>query len=99
MPNFYTDNEDIQFLFDDMDIARLASIVEDGFRFSKEFDFAPSDAADTVDNYRRILCSVGEIAAQIVAPTAEETDQVGNKLNEDGSVTYAPGIAAAPMTT
>jgi hypothetical protein len=31
----------------------------------------------------------------VIAPTAEETDQVGNKLNEDGSVTYAPGIANA----
>jgi len=95
MANFYKDNEDIQFLFDHFDVARLANIVEEGFRFSKEFDFAPSDAADTIDNYRRILCSVGEIAAQIVAPTAEETDKVGNKLNEDGSVTYAPGIANA----
>jgi len=31
----------------------------------------------------------------VVAPTAEETDQVGNVLNDDGSVTYAPGIRQA----
>ncbi|MDP7637013.1 MAG: acyl-CoA dehydrogenase family protein, partial [Phycisphaerae bacterium] len=35
------------------------------------------------------------MAAEDVAPTAEETDKVGNTLNEDGSVTYAPGIANA----
>ncbi len=95
MANFYTDNEDIRFLFEHMDVAALAAIVEEGFRFGEEFDFAPTDAEDAVDNYRRILSSLGEIAADQIAPTAEETDKVGNILNEDGSVTYGPGIAGA----
>jgi alkylation response protein AidB-like acyl-CoA dehydrogenase len=95
MANFYTDNEDIQFLFEHMDIARLAGLAEEGFSFAEQFDFAPTDAADAIDNYRRILNSVGEIAAERIAPTAEETDRVGNVLNDDGSVTYAPGIAGA----
>ncbi|NQU75148.1 MAG: acyl-CoA dehydrogenase family protein, partial [Planctomycetes bacterium] len=95
MPNFYTDNEDIQFLFDHMDTAALAEIVEDGFRFCRECDFAPTDAADAIDNYRRLLNTVGELAGEVIAPTAEETDQVGNVLNDDGSVTYAPGIRQA----
>jgi len=95
MANFFIDNEDIQFLFEHFDLARLAGIMEDGFRFADEFDYAPVDAADAVDNYRRILTMLGELAAEQIAPTAEETDQVGNTLNEDGSVTYAPGIANA----
>jgi len=95
MANFYTDNEDIQFLFRHMDMARLAEIAEEGFRFHEEFDFAPDSAADAVDNYERILNVVGELCAERIAPTAEQTDQVGNVLNEDGSVTYAPGIAEA----
>ncbi len=95
MANFYTDNEDIQFLFEHMDLAALAAIVEEDFRFGSEFDFAPTDAQDAVDNYGRILTSLGGIAADQIAPTAEETDKVGNILNEDGSVTYAPGIAGA----
>jgi alkylation response protein AidB-like acyl-CoA dehydrogenase len=95
MANFYTDNEDIQFLFHHMDVPRLAAIVEDDFAHAKQFDFAPADSSDAVDNYERILTSLGELAAEIIAPTAEETDQLGNKLNEDGSVTYAPGIANA----
>ena len=95
MANFFTDNEDIQFLFGHMDVRGIAKLTEEGFEYSKEFDFAPADADDAVDNYRRILSSLGELAAERIAPTAEETDRVGNKLNEDGSVTYAPGIADA----
>ena len=95
MANFYTDNEDIQFLFEHLDIARVATIMEDDFRFTEEFDFAPADADEAEDNYERILRAVGQVSAEQIAPTAEESDLVGNKLNEDGSVTYAPGIVNA----
>jgi len=95
MASFYTDNDDIQFLFGHFDMARLAGIMEEDFRFRDQFDFAPADAADAVDNYERFLKVIGQLAAEIIAPTAEETDQVGNVLNEDGSVTYAPGIREA----
>jgi len=95
MANFFTDNDDIQFLLDHMDLARLAEIMEDGFAHAGEFDHAPVDAPDAVDNYRRILEMLGELAGEQIAPTAEETDLAGNTLNDDGSVTYAPGIANA----
>ena len=92
MANFYTDNEDIQFLVSHMDLGRVANIMEEGFRFHKEFDFAPEDAADAVDNYARILNSMGQIAGDDIAPTAEDTDKVGNVLNDDGTVTRPAGI-------
>lgn len=95
MANFFNDNEDIQFLFDHMNLSRVAKFAEQDFRFAKEFDFAPADAADAVDNYKRILALVGEIAGERVEPTAADTDETGNRLNEDGSVTLAPGIAEA----
>jgi alkylation response protein AidB-like acyl-CoA dehydrogenase len=93
MANFYTDNEDLRFLFHHMDVARAAEMMEEGFRFQEEYDFAPENAEDAVDNYERILTMLGELMAEQIAPTAEETDQVGNVLNADGSVTYSPGIA------
>jgi alkylation response protein AidB-like acyl-CoA dehydrogenase len=95
MANFYTDNEDIQFLFRHMDFARLAKLAEENFRFAKEFDFAPVDAADAIDNYQRILTTIGEIIGDRVAPTAAHSDEVGNTLNPDGTVTYTPGIQEA----
>ncbi len=45
MPNFYLDNDDIRFLFRHMDIGALADVCEEGYRFAKESDCAPSDAA------------------------------------------------------
>ena len=95
MANFFDDNEDIRFLFNHLDLGRLAALTEEEFRFKAEFDFAPADAADAVDNYRRLLELIGGIAGERVAPTAEHTDVVGNVLNPDGTVTYAPGIAEA----
>lgn len=95
MANFFTDNQDIEFLFRHLDLARIATIAEQDFRFAKDHPYAPADAADAVDNYHRVLELAGEIAGNRVAPTAEETDKVGNILNEDGTVTYTPGIQEA----
>ncbi|MDP6044111.1 MAG: acyl-CoA dehydrogenase family protein, partial [Phycisphaerae bacterium] len=97
MANFYSDNEDIKFLFRHMDIAHTAEIMEEKFRFHEEFDYAPENADDAIDNYERILEIIGRISADEIAPTAEDTDIVGNVLNDDGSVTYAPGISNALM--
>ncbi len=95
MANFFTDNDDMLFLFEHFELARLAEIAEDGFAYAGQFDHAPADAADAVDNYRRILEMLGELAGEQIAPTAEQTDLLGNTLNPDGTVAYAPGIAAA----
>ncbi len=92
MPNFFTDNEDIQFLFDHMPMRALADAQEEGYRFCAEHDFAPENAEDAVDSYRRILEALGQLCGDVIAPTAEETDRVGNVLHEDGTVSYAPGI-------
>jgi len=95
MANFFTDNQDIQFLYENMDVARLAAVMEEDFRFAGEFDFAPTDAEDAIDNYTRILTSLGELCGDVIAPTAEDTDLSGNQLCEDGSVTRPAGIAEA----
>ena len=95
MSNFYTDNPDIEKTLDALDLGEVAELCEEGFRFAKDFDFAPTSREDAIDNYKRALKVCGDISGNRIAPTAEETDKVGNILNEDGSVTYAPGIALA----
>ena len=95
MSNFYKDNPDIEKTIDALDLSEVAELCEQGFRFAKEYDFAPTDAADAIDNYKRALDVCGDISGNRIAPTADETDKVGNILNDDGTVTYAPGIALA----
>ena len=95
MANFYKDNKDIENVIDALDLSEVATLLEEDFRFAKEYDFAPKDAADAIDNYKRAIDICGDVMANRIAPTAEETDKVGNVLNADGSVTYAPGIKLA----
>jgi len=93
MPNFFEDNPDILFHFENTDLARLAEIMEDGFKYVQEFPHAPRDADEAVDNYRRVLSALGELAAEFIAPRAEDVDQTGPTLHEDGTVSYAPAMA------
>ena len=86
MANFFLDNQDIQFLFDHLDLAELARLQELDAD-NGDADYAPLDAADAVDNYRRILEIVGQVAGETLAPNAEQVDAEGNTLNEDGTVT------------
>ncbi len=89
MANFFSDNSDIQFLFNHMDLEGLADIQELDAE-NGDADYAPVDAADSVDNYRRALQIIGQIAGDTIAPNAAEVDAGGNTLNADGTVTYHP---------
>jgi 3-(methylthio)propanoyl-CoA dehydrogenase len=90
--NFFLDNEDIQFLFDHIDLSELARIQEDNFVRTNgdSSGYAPQDPADAVDNYRRVLEIAGEVSGETVAPNAEQIDHEGNTLNDDGTVTLHP---------
>jgi len=92
MANFYRDNEDIQFLFRHIDLAQLAEIREENFKFADEFDYAPADAAEAIQNYDLVLDSLGQLSAEFIAVRAEDIDRQGNTLNPDGTVSYAPGM-------
>jgi len=94
MANFFEDNDDIKFLFDHIDLAAIAAVQEDGFTRNggPGAEYAPANAADAIDNYRRILKIVGDIAANFIAPRAEEVDRDGHRLNEDGTVTLGPRV-------
>jgi alkylation response protein AidB-like acyl-CoA dehydrogenase len=93
MPNYYRDNDDIQFLLRHIDPREVAALCEEDFKFAGEFDYAPADADEAVRNYDMVLDSLGQLSAEFIAPRAEDIDRQGNTLNEDGTVTYAKGIA------
>lgn len=95
MGNFYRDNNDIQFLFRHMDLGALAELSEEGFQFAGQFDSAPANAGEAVQNYDMVLDSLGQLSADFIAPRAEDVDRQGNTLNEDGSVTRPRGTEEA----
>jgi len=92
MPNFFLDNDDIRFLVEHLNLAELAALQEDNFTAGTGpgAEYAPVDAADAVDNYRRILEIVGDIAGNAIAPRSEKIDHEGNTHNADGTVTLNP---------
>ena len=92
MANFYRDNNDIQFLFRHTDLGKSAEVCEEGFKFANEFDYAPANSEEAIENYDMVLDSLGQLSADFIAPRAEDVDRQGNILNEDGSVTRAKGI-------
>ncbi len=95
MANFYSDNHDIQFLLQHMDVGKLAELNEEGFKFAQEFDHAPSTAEEAVTNYAMVLEAMGQLCGDFIAPRAEDVDRQGNILNEDGSVTRPQGLVEA----
>ena len=96
MANFCTDNADIQFHLGSLDLERLVRIRERDFAEAEQYDYAPVDLADALDNYRRTLDLVGEISGDVIAPLSADIDTDGSHLcPEEGCVRYAPGIAKA----
>ncbi|HUU20600.1 MAG TPA: acyl-CoA dehydrogenase family protein [Sedimentisphaerales bacterium] len=95
MANYFRDNNDIQFLFRHTDLCKSAEFCEEGFKFADEFDYAPANAEEAIQNYDMVLDSLGQLCGDFIAPRAEDVDRQGNILNEDGSVTRAEGIKGA----
>ncbi len=94
MPNFFTDNADLLFQFENLNIQEITEILEDGYQEQKKYNYAPRDYNDAIDNYRQILEIIGEITANYIVPRAGEVDDTGSTL-QDGTVLYAKGTQEA----
>ena len=92
--NFFTDNLDLQFRLDQLDLGQVVEIMEDGYRHHAQFPVAPRHYADAKDNYRLLLNVLGEICATRVAPRAAAADEEGAQLR-DGKVAYAAATQEA----
>jgi alkylation response protein AidB-like acyl-CoA dehydrogenase len=89
--NFFTDNADLQYNFERLDLEETVEILEDGYRYQEQYPEAPRNYADAKDNYRLVLNVLGDICANQIAPRAAEADEEGVRF-EDGKVTYAAAI-------
>ncbi len=93
MPNFFTDNSDLQFVFNNLDLREVVEIAEDNFKQAEWFNYAPVDYEDAMENYRKVLEVVGDIAGNSIADRASSVDEEGAEI-KDGKVHYAKGTQA-----
>ena len=89
MANFYTDHPEIKFNLESSPLMqRIVELKENGFADKDNFDYAPEDFADAMDNYNRVLEVAGDITANTVFPNSEDVDAEGPHC-ENGRVRYA----------
>jgi len=90
MPNFFTENEDLKFHFNRLDIREVLEIAENNYTQKKDFDYAPENYEDARENLDKVLELVGDIAGNSIAERAASVDQEGARF-ENGKVIYAKG--------
>ena len=74
MANYYSDHPEIGFYLNHPLMARIVELKEKGFA--------------AIENYKQILDITGDVAANIIAPNAEDVDLEGPHL-ENGRMIYA----------
>ena len=90
MPNYFLDNRDVKFHFDNFNLKEIVDIAENNYEESKLYNYAPVSYEDAMENYRKVLEVIGDIAGNKIAERAADVDLEGAKLI-DGKVHYAKG--------
>jgi alkylation response protein AidB-like acyl-CoA dehydrogenase len=90
MANFYLDNKDLQYHLSHPLMKRIIELKERNFADAALYDYAPQDAEDALDSYRRVLEIVGDVCGEVIAPNAEGVDHEGPRVVND-HVEYASG--------
>ncbi len=90
MPNYFTDNNDLQFQFSRLDLTKSVAILEDDYQQSKIFDTAPTCYEEAMEFYQGALELVGDLSGNYFEPRATAIDAEGAEL-VDGEVKYAKG--------
>ncbi|WP_018463524.1 acyl-CoA dehydrogenase family protein [Segatella paludivivens] len=88
MANYYTDHPEIGFHLNHPLMKRIVELKERNYADKENFDDAPVNYEDAIENYKRILDITGDVAANIVEPNSESVDLEGPHL-ENGRMIYA----------
>ena len=90
MANFFNDNKDLQYHLSHPLMQRIIELKERNFADASLYDYAPQNAEDALDSYRRVLEIVGEVCGEVIAANAESVDHEGPRVVDD-HVQYASG--------
>ncbi len=88
MANYYTDHPEIEFHLNHPLMKRIVELKERDYADKDNFDDAPVNYEDAIENYKRMLDITGDVAANIIEPNSESVDQEGPHL-VDGRMVYA----------
>jgi len=88
MANYFSDHPELEFHLHHPLMKRIVELKERNFADKAQFDDAPVDYDDAIENYKRFLDITGDVAANIIEPNSESVDLEGPHL-ENGRMIYA----------
>lgn len=88
MANYYSDHPEIEFHLNHPLMKRVVDLKERNYAEKDQFEDAPVNYEDAIENYKRLLDITGDIAANIIEPNSEDVDLEGPHL-ENGRMIYA----------
>ena len=88
MANYYTDHLEIEFHLNHPLMKRVVDLKERNYSEKDQFEDAPVNYEDAIENYKRLLDITGDVAANIIEPNSEAVDLEGPHL-ENGRMIYA----------
>ena len=88
MANYYTDHPEIEFHLNHPLMKRVVDLKERNYIEKDQFEDAPVNYEDAIENYKRLLDITGDVAANIIEPNSEDVDLEGPHL-ENGRMIYA----------
>lgn len=88
MSNYYTDHPEIEFHLNHPLMKRVVDLKERNYVEKDQFEDAPVNYEDAIENYKRLLDITGDVAANIIEPNSEDVDLEGPHL-ENGRMIYA----------
>ncbi len=90
MANFYTDNAALKHHLNHPLMEKIVALRERNYTDAEKYDYAPTNYADAMDSYEKVLEIVGEICGGKIAENAEAVDHQGASCS-DGRAHYADG--------
>ena len=88
MANYYSDHPEIEFHLNHPLMKRVVDLKERNYAEKDQFEDAPVNYEDAIENYKRLLEITGDVAANIIEPNSESVDLEGPHL-ENGRMIYA----------
>ena len=88
MANYYSDHPEIEFHLNHPLMKRVVDLKERNYVEKDQFEDAPVNYEDAIENYKRLLDITGDVAANIIEPNSEDVDLEGPHM-ENGRMIYA----------